>query len=107
MVTLPPPTSQTNDRDYYNVKPLVFYGDRLDYWRDRIESFFLNHDVDLWDIVVYGYIHSMDASGNNVERRVMTNEQKKDYQNHHKARTILLNVISFIEYDKNHQQTCF
>lgn len=30
----------------------------------------------------------------------MIDQQKKDYKNHHKARIILLNVISYIEYEK-------
>ena len=30
----------------------------------------------------------------------MTDQQKKDYKNHHKARSILLNVISYTEYEK-------
>ena len=29
----------------------------------------------------------------------MTDQQKKDFKNHHKARTILLNVISYTEYE--------
>lgn len=29
----------------------------------------------------------------------MIDQQKKDYKNHHKARTILLNVISYSEYE--------
>ena len=30
----------------------------------------------------------------------MTDQQKKDFKNHHKARMILLNVISYTEYEK-------
>lgn len=99
MVSLPPPVAHVNDRDHYNAKPHVFYGDIFDYWKDRIESFFLGHGVDLWDMVVYGYIHPVYASGNKVQRRVMTEQQKKYYKNH-KARTILLNAISYAEYEK-------
>lgn len=51
-------------------------------------------------MVVNGYIHRVDASGNKVETRVMIDQQKKDYKNHHKARTILLNAISYTEYEK-------
>ena len=94
MASIPPPVAQTNDRDHYNAKPLVFNGDRFDYWKDKIESFFLGHDVDLWDMVVDGYIHLVDASGNKVERRVMTDQQNKYYKNYYKARTILMNSIS-------------
>lgn len=51
-------------------------------------------------MVVDSYVHSVDASYNKVERRVMTDQQKKDYKNHHKEVTILLNVISYTEYEK-------
>ena len=96
MASIPPPVAQTNDRDHYNAKPLVFNGDRFDNRKDRIKIFFLDHDVDLWDMVVDGYIHPVDASGNKVERRVMIEQHKKDYKNRHKAMIILLNVIEKI-----------
>lgn len=51
-------------------------------------------------MVVDGYTHLVDVSGNKVERRVMKDQQKKDYKNHHKERAILLNVISYTEYEK-------
>lgn len=41
-----------------------------------------------------GYTY-LDGSGNKVERRMMAYQQKKDYKNHHKVRTILLSVISY------------
>ena len=89
-----------NEKDHYSVKPPVFDGDKFDYWKDRIESFFLGYDVDLWDLVVDGYNHPVDVAGNKVARSAMTDQQKKDYKNNHKARTILLNVISYTEYEK-------
>lgn len=51
-------------------------------------------------MVVYSYVDLVDASGNKVERRVMTNQRKKDYKNHHKVRTILLNFVSYTKYEK-------
>lgn len=44
-------------------------------------------------MVVDGYIHPVDASGNKFERRVMTGQQKKDYKNHHKE--TLQEIIHF------------
>ena len=49
--------------DRISGKPPVFDGENFDYWKDRIESFFLAHDVDLWDMVIDGYIHPVDESG--------------------------------------------
>lgn len=51
-------------------------------------------------MVVDGHIHPVDGSGNKVERRMITAQQEKDYKNYHKARTILLNVISYTKYKK-------
>ena len=45
--------SDSNDKSY-NVKPLIFDGEKFEYWKDRLESFFLGHDFDLWDMVVNG-----------------------------------------------------
>ena len=81
-------------------KPPIFDGENFDYWKDKIESFFLAHDVDLWDMVVDGYIHPVDERGQKIDRKRMTDHQKKDFRNHHKARTILLSSISYSEYEK-------
>lgn len=61
---------------------------------------FLVTNVDLWDLVVDGYIHLVNAEGNLLSRSDMSDQQKKDFKNHHKAITILLNVISYAEYEK-------
>ena len=42
----------------------------------------------------------MNAEGNIIARSAMTDQQKKDFKNHHKARTILLNYISYTEHEK-------
>ena len=42
------------DRDRFSGEPLVFDGENFDYWKDRIESFFLEHDADLCDMVTDG-----------------------------------------------------
>ena len=56
--------------------------------------------MNLWDFVVDGYVHAVNAEGNNIARSDMTDQQKKDFKNHHKARTILPNVISYTEHEK-------
>src|ERR1044072_1005530 len=79
-------TSENKDNTY-SAKPPIFDGEKFDYWKDRIESFFLGHDVDLWDIVVEGYEHPKDAEGKAISRSQMTDAQKKTFKDHHKART--------------------
>ena len=51
-------------------------------------------------MVVDDYVPPIDAIGNEIARRATNDQQKKDYKNHHKARTILLNEISYTEYVK-------
>lgn len=51
-------------------------------------------------MAVDGYVHLIDESDNKMEIRVMIDQQKKDYKNHHKVKTILLNSISYTEYEK-------
>lgn len=72
MVTIHHPVAPSIDRDHHISKPPIFDGDKFDYWKDRIKSLFLGHGVDLWDMVVDGYTHPIDGSGNKVERRMMT-----------------------------------
>ena len=88
------------ENDIISTKPPMFDGENFDYWKDRIESFFLVYDADLWDLVVDGYSHPVDSEGKKVERNSMTEGQKKEFKNHHKARIILLNAISHTEYEK-------
>ena len=65
----------------YN-KPPVFDGEDFEYWKDRLESFFLGHDSDLWDIVLDGYKHPTDSEGNKVDRKNMDRQQKANFKNH-------------------------
>ena len=89
-----------NERYHYNAKPSIFDGEKIYYWKDRIEIFFLHYDVDLWDLIADVYVHPVKAGENNISRSVMADQQKKYFKNHHKAITILLNVISYTEYEK-------
>ena len=75
-------------------------GEKFDYWKDIIRSFFLAHDADLWDLVTDGYIHPSDENGQRIDRKKMSDQQKKEFRNHHKARTTLLSTISYTEYEK-------
>src|ERR1044072_1054968 len=93
-------TSFENKDNHYSAKPPIFDGERFDYWKDRIESFFLGYDVDLWDLVIEGYEQPKDTEGKIIPRSEMTEAQKKKFKNHHQARTILLNAISYAEYEK-------
>src|ERR1044072_2550065 len=89
-----------NEKNTYSAKPLIFDGEKFEYLKYRIESFFLGFDVDLWDIVIEGYKHPKDAEGKHISRSKRTDDKKKTFKDHHKARTILLNAISYAEYEK-------
>src|ERR1044072_7622090 len=92
--------SSDNKGDSYSAKPPIFDGERFDYWKDRIKSFFLDFDMDLWEYVTEGYVAPVNNVGDAVPLIRMNEDQKKQFRNHHKARTILLNSISYSEYEK-------
>ena len=89
-----------NERDHYSEKPPIFDGEKFDYWKDIIESFFLGYDVDLWDLILDGYVQPVNVEGNIIAISDMTGQHKKDFKNHHKAKTIFLNSIFYTKYEK-------
>src|ERR1044072_752240 len=89
-----------NKDNNYSARSPIFDGEKFDYWKDRVESFFLGYDADIWDLVIEGYEQPKDAEGNIVSRSQMTDAQKKMFKDHYKARTILLNAISYAQYEK-------
>src|SRR3954465_1524936 len=94
-------TEQNNgngNNDY--TRPPVFDGENFEYWKDKLESYFLGLDGDLWDLLVDGYKHPVKVRGVKMTRQEMSDDQKKEFKNHHKCRTILLNAISHSEYEK-------
>lgn len=51
-------TTINNDKHHYSAKPPVL-GDKFDFYKDIIESFFLDYDADLWDMVIHEYIQTL------------------------------------------------
>jgi hypothetical protein len=51
-------------------------------------------------MITNGYTPPVDANSVKLERSVISDQQKKDNTNQYKARTILLNSISYNEYEK-------
>src|ERR1044072_7899543 len=92
--------SSDNKGNSYSAKPPIFDGERFDYWMDRIKSFLLGFDMDLWEYVTEGYVAPVNNAGDAIPLIRMNEDQKKKLRNHHKARTILLNSISYPEYEK-------
>src|SRR3954468_13123696 len=100
-------TSTSGSTEQYNgngnngyTRPLVFDGENFEYWKDKLESYFLGLDGDLWDLLMDGYEHPVKATGVRLTRQEMDDDQKKLFKNHHKCRTVLLNAISHAEYEK-------
>src|SRR3954462_8812015 len=98
----PEQNNDTNGSSSFNDynRPPVFDGENFEYWKDRLESYFLCQDGDLWDLVLDDYRHPVNARGVKMSRQEMSDDQKKQLKNHHKSRTILLNAISHVEYEK-------
>lgn len=55
-----------NDKDHYSIKPLIFDEENFDYFKYRIESFFIVCDVYLRDMVIHGYTRSTYANGSKL-----------------------------------------
>lgn len=89
-------------KDCYSFiyKAPTWEGDNFYFWRDKLESYFLSFDEDIWKIVLNGYTHPTNEEGLKIARKDMNEGQRKDFQNHHRARTILLDVIPYDEYEK-------
>src|SRR3954471_5816370 len=107
MVETSPPTSTSGSAEQYNrngnnnyIRLPVFDGENFEYWKDKLKSYFLGLDGDLWDLLVDGYKHLVKAGGVKLSRQEMSDDQKKLFKNHHKCRTVLLNAISHAEYEK-------
>src|SRR4051812_9557274 len=100
--TPPEQNNGNNESSSFNGcnRPRVFDGEKFEYWKDRLESYFLCQDSDLWDLVLDGYTHPVSTQGVKISRQAMSDAQKKDFKNHHKSRTISLNAISHAEYEK-------
>ena len=39
--------NRDNDKEHYSLKPLMFDGEKFDYWKDIIESYFLAYVLQL------------------------------------------------------------
>src|SRR3954469_10180299 len=100
-------TSTSGSAEQYNrngnngyTRPPVFDDENFEYWKDKLESYFLGLDCELWDLLMDGYKHPVKATGVKLTRQEMIDDQKKLFRDHHKCRTVLLNAISHAEYEK-------
>src|SRR4051812_26813150 len=109
------PSSTSGSSEQYNgngnngyTRPPVFDGGNFEYWKDKLESYFLGLDSELWDLLMDGYKHPVKATGVRLTRQGMNDDQKKQFKNHQKCRTVLLNAISHAVYEKisNRETTC-
>src|SRR3954464_8994299 len=49
-----------------------FDGEKFEYWKDKLESYFLGLDADLWDLLLDGYKHPLKPIGVRLTRSEMT-----------------------------------
>lgn len=59
-----------NDKDHYFAKPPIFDGEKFDYWKDRIESFFIGSDANIWDMVIDGHTQPIYANDVRLKRSI-------------------------------------
>src|SRR3954465_3016298 len=93
-----PPTSTSGSAEQYNgnngyTRPPVFEGENFEYWKDKLESYFLGLDGDLWDLLMDGYKHPVNASGVKLTRQGIKDDQKKVFRGHPNSKTVLQNAL--------------
>lgn len=59
------------DNDFNFISPPRFNKDKFVYLKNRIKSFFLGQDADLWDMTLNSNTHPLDANGVRLERSKM------------------------------------
>ena len=64
--------SSENKDNAYSAKPPIFDGEKFEYRKDRMKSFLLGFDMDLWNLVVDGYEEPKDTEGKIIPRSKMT-----------------------------------
>ncbi|MCI38545.1 hypothetical protein A2U01_0059773, partial [Trifolium medium] len=69
---------------------------------NKLYGYFAAQDEDLWDVVLDDCKMNVDKEGHilDAERRALTKEQKKIYMNHHRAKNIIIDALSFAESRK-------
>ncbi|XP_073225675.1 uncharacterized protein [Cicer arietinum] len=72
----------------------------LEYWKDGFRSFYISLDPKLQDIVEDGYEALKDIAGVEISKKDFTVEQNKQYKMDHKAKTFMMNVITFKVFEK-------
>lgn len=89
-------------KDYYSFvyKAPAWKNENVYFWKDKLESYFLGFNEDLLEMILNGYTHPTNEVGSKIGRKYMNELQLKDFQNHHKARTILLDAIPYDVYEK-------
>lgn len=51
------------------IKPPLFYGERFEYWKDKLKSFYISLDPEFWDIVEDDYEAPKDVIGVKISRK--------------------------------------
>lgn len=50
-------------------------------------------------MVINGYTHPIVTNDTKLERSIINEQKKRDHKNHHRSKAILLNVISYSQYE--------
>ncbi|MCI18953.1 aspartyl-tRNA synthetase, partial [Trifolium medium] len=69
-------------------------------WKDEEKNHFLRTNEVLWDIVQNGVNLAINSEGMVEDRKSLTETQKQDYKNHHKAKYMMMQTISQAEFNK-------
>ncbi|MCH89874.1 F-box/LRR-repeat protein [Trifolium medium] len=79
----------TNDKDIISSRIPLFNGDstKFSWWKIKMKSHVIGIDEELWETVNDGVEDFVvDSDGMVVDRKSLTEAQKKVYRKHHKVR---------------------
>src|SRR4030065_1028137 len=98
------PCNYYNDKERgsHSSRPPLFTGEaeKFPWWKRKLYSHIIGIDDELWDIIEDGIDIEVDDEGKCVDRKRLTDEQKKVYKKHHRVRGIMCDAIPHEEFMK-------
>src|SRR4030042_6598637 len=90
------------ERGSHSSRPPLFTGEaeKFPWCKRKLYSHIVGIDDELWDIIEDGIDIEVDDEGKCIDRKKLTEAQKKVYKKHHRVRGIMCGVIPHEEFVK-------
>lgn len=57
----------------------MFDGERFEYWKGRLQSFFISDSSQLWDMIEDSYVSPVNAIGVPIPKKELNVDQQKKF----------------------------